>query len=90
MNTALEQTIIEHLHALDDARLAEVLEFVERIHHRPRTPPAPLTGLFSGPSEPIGDTDPVAVALAELRQERAENLERTLAVIESGKMEQDS
>lgn len=34
MNTGLEQTIVERLHVLDDAKLVEVLDFVEFIAQR--------------------------------------------------------
>lgn len=40
MNTALEQTILERLHALDDTRLAEVLEFVESLACQPQPVPS--------------------------------------------------
>jgi translation initiation factor 2 alpha subunit (eIF-2alpha) len=83
MNAALEQAIIEHLHALDDARLAEVLDFVEFLRHRAQPPQAPLTGLFSRAPASIEGADPVIAALAELRREREDGLERTIALIES-------
>ncbi len=34
MNTGLEQTIVERLHVLDDAKLVEILDFVEFIAQR--------------------------------------------------------
>lgn len=78
MNTALEQTILERLHALDDARLAEVLDFVEFLRHR-MPPQTPLTGLFS----PAPAAFDVADSLAELRRERADSLEHTLNFLDT-------
>ena len=34
MNAALEQTIVERLHVLDDTKLVEVLDFVEFLAQR--------------------------------------------------------
>lgn len=83
MTALLEKTIIEHLHALDDGRLAEVLDFVEFLRHRTLPPPVPLTGLFSQGNLSCEDEDPIIATLAELRRERMDNLERSIALIES-------
>jgi hypothetical protein len=83
MTALLEQTIIEHLHALDDGRLAEVLDFVEFLRQRTPVPPVPLTGLFSQDTLSGEDEDPITATLAELRRERMESLERSIALIES-------
>lgn len=82
MNAVLEQTIIERLHALDDAKLAEVLDFVEFLGRRKPPSQTPLTGLFSNPVA-AGDDESVLAALAELQSEREDDLERTIALIES-------
>ena len=44
MNASLEQSIIERLHDLDDARLAEVCDFVEFLRSRPPRPLQAMTG----------------------------------------------
>lgn len=46
MNAILEQSILQRLHQLDDARLHEVLVFVESLAAQP-THPVKMTGLFS-------------------------------------------
>jgi hypothetical protein len=82
MNAVLEQTIIERLHAMDDAKLAEVLDFVEFLGRRKPSSQAPLTGLFSNPVAAVDD-ESVLAALTELQSEREDDLERTIALIES-------
>ncbi len=40
MNTAIETSILEHLHRLDEHRKAEVLDFVEYLATKSNTDPA--------------------------------------------------
>lgn len=46
MSAILEQSILQRLHQLDDARFHEVLVFVESLAAQP-THPVKMTGLFS-------------------------------------------
>lgn len=83
MKALLEQTIIRHLHAMDDQRLAEVLDFIEFLRHRAPPPPVPLTGLFSQGQLSNEDDDSIIATLAELRRARSDDLERSILLIES-------
>ncbi|MDO8332006.1 MAG: hypothetical protein Q7T36_16190 [Fluviicoccus sp.] len=69
MNASLEQSIIERLHDLDDARLAEVFDFVEFLRSRPPRSLQAMTGLLSASA--TGSGEEVMEVLREMTAERA-------------------
>lgn len=73
MNAILEQSILQRLHQLDDARLHEVLVFVESLAAQPAHP-VKMTGLFSHLH--IDDN-----VLQQVQQDRMQSLEQRMQSI---------
>lgn len=73
MNAVLEQEIIQRLHALDEPKLVEVLDFVDFLAQRRRAVPTPST---PGPAEakPIGGFRPFPARGAQVTNEQVNEL----------------
>jgi hypothetical protein len=73
MNAVLEQEIIQRLHALDEPKLVEVLDFVDFLVQRRRAVPEPSA---PGPVEakPVGGFRPFPAREAQVTNEQVNEL----------------